>query len=97
MFIERLTKEQLCSFFKTKDLSYFVSSGLYEEEAYLYVSIDGDSMSRNYRLYDFEGSTVSRQSEWRKFLYGIFGDEYKRKYKKYLYREAADKLACLDE
>ena len=96
MFIENFTKQQLCGFFKTNYLSYFISSSVYDED-YLYVSVDGNSMSINYRLYDFEGSTVSSEDKWRKFLYKIFGETYKQEYENYLKSEMEYKLSCLDE
>lgn len=94
MFVEKLTKEQLCDFFKTKHLSHFMSSSVYGED-YLYVSVDGDSMSVNYRLYDFEGSTVENESKWRNFLYSIFGEEYKAAYTEYLQEMMKEKLLGL--
>lgn len=97
MFIEKLTTEQICDFFKTKHLSHFISKSMYEEANHLYVSIDGDSMSINCRLYDFEGSTVENEDKWRNFLYGIFGEVYKQEYEKFLKSEIEYKLSCLDE
>ena len=99
MFVEKLTKEQLCKFFAEEkyDLSYlqknltnFMSHG-YNGEEYLYVSISGESMSVNNRLYDFEGSTVD-ETRWRRFLYEIYGEEYKNEYEKYLKEDMSLKL-----
>lgn len=73
-----------------------MSSSVYDED-YLYVSVDGDSMSVNYRLYDFEGSTVANETKWRRFLYEIFGETYKQEYEKFLKSEMEDKLSCLDK
>lgn len=97
MFIEKLTKEQLCQFFNKKHLTHFMSKDTYNEVPYLYVSISGESMSLNYRLYNFEGSTIPNEGEWRKFLFEIFGNEYKEEYKKYLQKQMDTKLACLDK
>ena len=95
MFIEKLRKEQLCEFFNTNNLAYFISKNMCEEENYLYVSIDWHSLGVNYRLYDFEGSTISNENEWRKFLYKIYGEEYRQEYEKYLQRIIENKLSYL--
>lgn len=95
MFVDRLTKEQLSEFFEKKNLTSFMSRG-YDGEEFLYVSVDGDSMSVNYRLYDFEGSTVSSETKWRRFLYKLFGEEYKQKYEEYLKEDMSLKLFRLN-
>lgn len=93
MFIEQLTIEQLCEFFKPKcgSLHSHMCVESRTKKEHLYVSIDNN----NYRLYDFEGSTVSKENEWRNFLYNIFGEEYKVEYEKYLQAQTTLKLSNL--
>lgn len=84
MFVQRLTKEQLCQFFETNSINMHVSKCMDEDEEHLYASYCPRSMNVNMRLYDFEGSTVTSETKWKKFLYGIFGQEYLNAYSQWL-------------
>lgn len=96
MFVERLTKSQLCNFFNKENFCFFLDKSISEEDYHLYVSIDGESMSLNYRLYDFEGSKIPSETKWRRFLFETFGNEYKEAYKEYLQKQMESKLNDLE-
>ena len=93
MFVEKLTNEQLCNFFDKKYVSFHIDT--YSKTPYLYVSYNNESMVINNRMYDFEGSTVSNETEWRNYLYSIFGEEYKNSYAEYLQKSIDEKLSNL--
>lgn len=101
MFVERLTKEQIIDFFHTegyvivnRNVTCFVQNELSRSESNLYVCLDGDhfSIPINYRMYDFEGSTIANESKWRNFLYSTFGEEYKDAYRSYLLEQMDKRL-----
>ncbi len=82
-FIERLTDEQIDAFLQSeypKDKRY--SSSFIKNKEYIYVSIDENNGDRNFHftLYDFCVIGCSRSSIWIKYLYQIFGEEYKQAY-----------------
>lgn len=102
MFIERLTNEHLCEFFGTSKVYLSLNNYVYgNEEKYLYVSYEYeghyDTESKNERMYDFEGSTCSSETKWRKFLYKIFGEEYLIEYKKWLEKQMEFKIKAILE
>ena len=82
-FIERLTDEQIYAFLQNeypKEKRY--SSSFIKSKSYIYVSVDennGDSTIK-FSLHDFYTIGCSRPSIWIKYLYRIFGEEYKQAY-----------------
>ena len=83
-FIERLTDEQIRTFL---DRHYPVSvkysyTFFKSKDGYIYVHIDknyDDSMF-NITLYDYDSIGCNRHNQWIKYLYEIFGEEYKKAY-----------------
>ena len=83
-FIERLTDEQIRTFLdrhypKSEKYSYtFFKS----KHGYIYVHIDKnyDDQMFNITLYDYDSNGCHSHKQWIKYLYEIFGEEYKKAY-----------------
>ena len=99
MFVERLKEENLKFFFgDVYDLYFFIEKESRYDEKHLYCSYETkNEYTVNNRLYDFEGSTVSSETAWRRFMYSLFGEEYKQAYEKYLEEQKEMKLNELGE
>lgn len=82
-FIERLTDEQIRNFLereypKREKYSY----GFDKRESSIYVRMDknfGDN-SFNFSLCEYDTIGCNRHAKWIKYLYEIFGEEYKKSY-----------------
>jgi len=83
LFIERLTDEQVRTFLEReypKKEKYSYSFDRYE--GCIYVRIDqnmGDCLF-NISLCEYDTIGYSRTSRWIKYLYEVFGEEYKKSY-----------------
>lgn len=80
-FIERLTDEQIASFLERvfpKKENYECSFRRYPE--YIYASATKSSGGRIFifKLYDFDTFDLEDGVKWIKYLYEIFGEEYKQ-------------------
>lgn len=81
LFVQRLTDEQIREFieryFPRKDrYSYTV-----DKSKYLYVTVDyNNDYDFIFRLYDYDSEGFSKPGEWIKYLYEVFGEEYKKAY-----------------
>lgn len=100
MFIEKITEEQLKGFF-CEDMIQSIMSHSFENkiginESYLYVTHRTDlGHIKTDRLYDFEGSTVPNENEWKQFLYDIFGEKYLNAYKVWLNTKRNEKIEAI--
>ena len=82
-FVERLTDEQINAYLENdfpKNERYVFSYNRYE--TYIYVSVDennGDA-SFSFTLEEFDARGSVLPGKWLKYLYKVFGEEYKRAY-----------------
>ena len=93
MFVEKLTKEQLIQFFEADDVTFTLNKDLYDKP-YLYVEVEKYGIIEDLRLHDFT-CTELLESEWKNFLYGIFKEDYKNAYRKFLEEDVEFKLSLL--
>lgn len=83
-FMERLTDEQIRDFLDR----YYPKADRYlynffkSKDGYIYVHIDVnyDENTFNITLYDYDSIGCHWHKQWIKYLYEIFGEEYKKAY-----------------
>lgn len=85
-FIERLTDEQVIAFLERahpKQGKY--SYNLSRNEGFIYVLMKENfgNSSFNFSLYDYDTIGCNRHTLWIKYLYEVFGEEYKQSYLDY--------------
>ncbi len=81
-FIQRLTDEQIKDFLIKYYPNYKVHNIIrFKEDNSIFVQIAKSQYSNSvgYKLYNFN-STLAFPSIWIKYLYSIFGEEYKKAY-----------------
>lgn len=88
MFIEKLSVEQVKEFLNSIypekqgfDYSMIMPEESNPQKEYVYVNVERDrnDFNLNIRLEDYD-ATISCPNKWLKFLYKVFGEEYKQAY-----------------
>lgn len=88
MFVEKLSVNQVKEFLneiypETQgfDYSMIMPKQTTPQGHYIYVNVNNErnDFNTNLRLEDYDAN-ISRPNEWLKFLYKIFGEEYKQAY-----------------
>lgn len=88
MFVEKISVNQVKEFLneiypKTQGFEYLIimPEQTTPQSKYIYASVNNDinDFNTNLRLEDYDAN-ISRPNEWLKFLYKIFGEEYKQAY-----------------
>lgn len=83
LFIKRLTDEQIRNFLEEqypKKDRYSYSFDIWQDNIYVRIDHNFGDSSFNMSLFDYHTVGLSRPAIWIKYLYEIFGEEYKQAY-----------------
>lgn len=84
-FVERLTVEQINNFITEQYPNYRYNFYMGElpnsKKRYISVHIYSENIHKHYMLFDYE-AILPNKTNWFKFLYKVFGEEYKKAYLK---------------